>query len=152
MALVSTLFPEHCVKVRDLGMPGRHAAVELQGGISKSIQHPDWGLRCCETTVMPTVAQLQVYRGRANADCWDPSIASETKTMRKILKQECFQGCATSGEEGEISTMFLSFVDGDIVGGRLPSSTQDRPMHVGWANSEYYRIERGRTHTAHIPA
>ena len=114
---------------------------------------------CPETSVLPTVAKLEVYLADT-AGVLDPKAAATDETQWSAIfdDQECFRGCRdillqgrlAASEEGDVSFMFVSFVDGEIVGGRFPSHTKHRSMQVGWAGSEYYKIARGRIKTMRL--
>ena len=115
--------------------------MDIGGGHSKSIMHPEHGLVCPETSTLPVVVKFKVYVGGTGfADEMLPAKAADTGvTMDTILLQPCF---ATSEE----SCMFLSFTDGDIVGGRFPSQGVDQPLHRGWSGAEYFIVTEGSTY------
>lgn len=120
---------------------GRYATVDIQGGHSKSITHPEHSLACPETSAMPVVVKLAVYMGNGNIrDAAEPAVACVTTSMESILAQPCFEQC---DHAANLPSVFLTLLDGNIVGGAFPSFTPNLPLHTSWSNSQYSRISQG---------
>ena len=118
--------------------------MELGGGHSKSIKHPERGLTCPETSTLPAVFKFQVHvEGTGYTGMMPPTEAAEAANeagMDTILKQPCF-------ETRERSFMFLCLTDGVVVGGCFPSQSENQALHHGWSDAEYFRVMEGSAYT-----
>lgn len=115
----------------------RHALYSNPNCNPNCIRH-----HACSLSITDLSSKRKVYVGEPGlSDVMKPPIAAAeaSTSMADLLDQPCF---AAPDE----SQMFLSFNDGDIVGGRFPSFAEDRPLHRGWSNAEYFRVTEGSSY------